>query len=177
MRQHAGTRVTSILDGANAILGEGSRIPDGGTKLPAELAIASEGALTLIGASFNKLVFPAILRSRRRPMQEASAYGAERKLMFEVRCFWFCPTSDLRAVASQVPVGWKCVIRSDRRAACIAAPCSSQARQSIRQGYGVDGGCAHSVATYPVPITIGSYTVARSGYKPKIGVFAPKFFD
>ena len=78
MRQHAGTRVTSILDGANAILGEGSRIPDGGTKLPAELAIASEGALTLIGASLNKLVFPAILRSRRRPMQEASAYGASR---------------------------------------------------------------------------------------------------
>src|SRR5712675_2018054 len=78
MRQHAGTRVTSILDGANAILGEGSRIPDGGTKLPAELAIASEGALTLIGASFNKPAFPAILRSRRRPMQEASAYGASR---------------------------------------------------------------------------------------------------
>lgn len=50
-------------------------MPDGGTKLPAALAIASEGALTLIGASLNKLVFPAILRSRRRPMQEASAYG------------------------------------------------------------------------------------------------------
>src|SRR5438105_13831154 len=48
---------------------------DGGTKLPAALAIASEGALTLIGASLNRLVFPAILRSRRRPMQEASAYG------------------------------------------------------------------------------------------------------
>src|SRR5258706_6472572 len=80
MRQHASTRVTSILDGANAILGEGSRIPDGGTKLPAELAIASEGALTLIGASFNKPAFPAILRSRRRPMQEASAYGARPTL-------------------------------------------------------------------------------------------------
>jgi hypothetical protein len=36
----------------------------------------SEGALTLIGASRNKLVFPAILQSRRRPMQKASAYGA-----------------------------------------------------------------------------------------------------
>jgi hypothetical protein len=91
MRQHAGTRVTSILDGANAILGEGSRIPDGGTKLPAELAIASEGALTLIGASFNKLVFPAILRSRRRPMQEASAYGAKRKLILDIPSFRFCP--------------------------------------------------------------------------------------
>jgi hypothetical protein len=52
-------------------------MPDGGTKLPAALAIASEGALTLIGVSLNKLVFPAILRSRRRPMQEASAYGAK----------------------------------------------------------------------------------------------------
>src|SRR5260370_31413679 len=51
-------------------------MPDGGTKLPAALAIASEGALTLIGASLNKLVFSTILRSRRRPMQEASAYGA-----------------------------------------------------------------------------------------------------
>src|SRR6266550_7414970 len=55
-------------------LGEGFRMPDGGTKLPAALAIASEGALTLIGASLNKLVFSTILRSRRRPMQEASAY-------------------------------------------------------------------------------------------------------
>ena len=36
----------------------------------------SEGALTLIGACRNKLVFPAILQSRRRPMQKASAYGA-----------------------------------------------------------------------------------------------------
>src|SRR3954447_2075760 len=36
----------------------------------------SEGAPTLIGASRNKLVFPAILQSRRRPMQKASAYGA-----------------------------------------------------------------------------------------------------
>jgi len=55
-------------------------MPDGGPRLPAALAIASEGALTLIGASLNKLVFPAILRSRRRPMQEASAYGASRPL-------------------------------------------------------------------------------------------------
>jgi hypothetical protein len=30
---------------------------DGGTKLPATLAIASEGALTLIGASLDRLVF------------------------------------------------------------------------------------------------------------------------
>jgi hypothetical protein len=91
MRQHAGTRVTSILDGANATPGEGSRIPDGGTKLPAELAIASEVALTLIGASLNKLVFPAILRSRRRPMQEASAYGAKRKPSADIPASGFCP--------------------------------------------------------------------------------------
>jgi hypothetical protein len=32
-------------------------MPDGATKLPAALAIAGEGALTLIGASLNKLVF------------------------------------------------------------------------------------------------------------------------
>src|SRR5262249_54009505 len=50
-------RVTPILDGANAAPGEGSRIPDGGTKLLAALAIAGEGALTLIGAFLNKLVF------------------------------------------------------------------------------------------------------------------------
>jgi hypothetical protein len=37
--------------------GEGSRVPDDGTKLPAALAIAGEGALPLIGASLNKLVF------------------------------------------------------------------------------------------------------------------------
>jgi hypothetical protein len=73
MRQHVGTRVISILDAANATPGRRFPLPDGGTKLPAALAIASEGALTLIGASLNKLVFPAILRSGRRPMQEASA--------------------------------------------------------------------------------------------------------
>jgi hypothetical protein len=32
-------------------------MPDGATKLPAALAIAGEGALTLIGASLNNLVF------------------------------------------------------------------------------------------------------------------------
>ena len=32
-------------------------MPDGAAKLPAALAIAGEGALTLIGASLNKLVF------------------------------------------------------------------------------------------------------------------------
>src|SRR6266576_2521132 len=98
MRQHAGTGVTSILDGANAILGEGSCISDGGTKLPAELAIASEGALTLIGASFNKLAFPAILRSRRRPMQEASAYGANTTSVGGPRNASSCPTAGLRGV-------------------------------------------------------------------------------
>ena len=70
----------SILDGATPHLGEGSRMPDGRAKLPAALAIASEGALTLIGASLNILVFSTILRSRRRPMQEASAYGATSPL-------------------------------------------------------------------------------------------------
>jgi len=34
-------------------LGEGSRMPDGATKLLAALAIAGEGALALIGASLN----------------------------------------------------------------------------------------------------------------------------
>ena len=29
-----------------------------------------------------------------------SGFGAEQKLMFEVRCFRFCPTSDLRIVIS-----------------------------------------------------------------------------
>ena len=53
-RQHAGTRVKSILDGANATPKRGSRMAG---KLPAALAIASEGARTLIGASLNKLVF------------------------------------------------------------------------------------------------------------------------
>jgi hypothetical protein len=56
-------------------------MPDGGTKLPGALAIASEGALTLIGASLNRLVFPAILRSCRRPMQEVSAYVATPSLV------------------------------------------------------------------------------------------------
>ena len=32
-------------------------MPDGTTKVPAALAMAGEGALTLIGASLNKLVF------------------------------------------------------------------------------------------------------------------------
>jgi hypothetical protein len=45
----------------------------------------------LIGASFNKLVFPAILRSRRRPMQEASAYGANRKLPTSLPGFRLAP--------------------------------------------------------------------------------------
>src|SRR3979411_2279957 len=73
MRQHAGTRITSMLGAANAT--PGGRFPYAGWRdETAALAIASEGALTLIGASLNKLVFSTILRSRRRPMQEASAY-------------------------------------------------------------------------------------------------------
>src|SRR5437016_2015338 len=74
MRQHAGTGITSMVDAANAT--PGRRFPYGGWRDETAVAIASEGALTLIGASLNKLVFSTILRSRRRPMQEASAYGA-----------------------------------------------------------------------------------------------------
>ena len=52
-------------------------MPDGGTKLPAALAIASEGALTLIGASLNKLVFLGDLAEPSTPFTLMSSFGAK----------------------------------------------------------------------------------------------------
>src|SRR4051794_30416419 len=79
-----------IFDGATPQLGEGSRMQD---ETAGSASHCSEGALTLIEASRNKLVFPAILQSRRRPMQNASAYSAD--LTMEGKRRRFAVTADI----------------------------------------------------------------------------------
>src|SRR3954451_19598375 len=69
---------TKRIDPRRGNASPGRRFPYAGwqDEIAGSASHCSEGALMLIGASRNKLVFPAILQSRRRPMQKASAYGA-----------------------------------------------------------------------------------------------------